>query len=78
MGGVLPQTESNMKTTRPRSYQLGAAHERQSIKAHLKRLKLKANPEDSAFLLRLILWLDLRTARFTAKPGGLGRRKAKA
>lgn len=78
MGNTKSQTESIMKTrTTSRTYQLGASHERQAFVAYLRRLRCAdKTPGDPITMLDMI---TERVARFSAKPGGLGRtRKAKS
>lgn len=82
MGNTKSQTESIMKTrTTSRTYQLGASHERQAFVAYLRRLRCAdKTPGDPITMLDMITeWVARRVARFSAKPGGLGRtRKAKS
>lgn len=66
-----------MKTTRPKSYQMGAAHERQVLVAYLRRriTLLRGHFE----LTKTLDWVLARTKRYNAKPGGLqGKRPAKS
>lgn len=70
-----------MKKIQSKTYQLGAAHERQAIVRHLRRAR-KSFPEDASeqaaeVLDAIIGWIEKRTARFDAKPGGLQGKKKK-
>lgn len=66
-----------MKTpTKSRTYQLGAAHERQVLVAYLRRriTMLRGHFE----LTKTLDWVLKRTKRFNAKEGGLGRKRKAA
>lgn len=58
-----------------KSYQMGASHERQAYKAHLKRSIAKMNNDNwREIITGEVDWIDGRTKRFNARPGGLGRK----
>lgn len=65
--------------TKSRTYQLGAAHERQAYLQRLKRRvhRMPLESEARAELVKELQWLYKRTERFDKAEGGLGRRKAK-
>lgn len=64
---------------RARSYQMGAAHERQSLKAYLKRAITKMDDGNWREKITGALdWIEERTKRFNAKKGGLGRKRKAA
>lgn len=66
-----------MKTrTTSKTYQLGASHERQAIKAYMKRTISKMDWDNwRSLMTEAIEWIEERTKRFDAKPGGLGRKR---
>lgn len=58
-----------------KTYQAGASHERQALKQYLKRAI--TNMDDGNWREKItgaIDWIDGRTKRFDARPGGLGRK----
>lgn len=58
------------------SYQRGASEERAAFRRFLQReLKSQDIPEPTrGFVTYAIAWLEGRTIRFNAKPGGLGKK----